>query len=37
VVCGFADVMATLRLSSALSRVDFPTFGLPLIETNPER
>ena len=33
VVCGLRETMATFSPSSALSRVDLPTFGLPIIDT----
>ena len=32
VVCGLRDTMATFSPSSALSNVDLPTFGLPMID-----
>src|SRR6516225_3690937 len=37
VVCGFRVTIATFSPTSALSRVDFPALGRPMIETNPER
>lgn len=35
VVCGFFEVIATFSPRSALSSVDFPTFGRPTIAMNP--
>ena len=37
VVCGLWVTMASFWPSSALSRVDLPAFGRPMMETNPER
>src|SRR5271166_778252 len=37
VVCGLRVTMASFSPTSALSNVDFPAFGRPMIETNPER
>jgi hypothetical protein len=37
VVWGFVDVIATFSPTSALVRVDFPEFGLPTKQTNPDR
>src|SRR5947209_221297 len=37
VICGFSETIASLPPTSALSRVDLPAFGRPIIETNPER
>jgi hypothetical protein len=36
VVCGLSDVMATFEPTSALTRVDLPTFGLPVTQTKPD-
>jgi hypothetical protein len=33
VVWGFGDTAATLAPTSAFSRVDFPTFGRPMMAT----
>jgi len=37
VVCGLAVTMLTFCATSALTRVDLPTFGRPAIATKPER
>jgi hypothetical protein len=37
VVWGFEVTMDTFWPSTALRKVDFPTLGLPIIETKPER
>src|SRR5450756_1362950 len=37
VVCGRPEVIATLLPTSALVRVDFPAFGRPMIDANPDR
>src|SRR5215468_10401931 len=37
VVCGLSATIATFCPTRALSRVDFPAFGRPRIETKPER
>src|SRR5271166_5545368 len=37
VVCGLRVTMASFSPTSALSRVDFPALGRPMMETNPER
>ena len=37
VVCGRSETIETLRPTSRFTSVDFPTFGRPTIETNPER
>src|ERR1043166_7849952 len=37
VVCGLSATMATFCPTSALSRVDLPALGRPMMETNPER
>ena len=36
VVCGFLDVIAIFCPIRWFIRVDFPTFGLPMIATNPD-
>jgi len=36
VVCGFGLTMASFCPTKALSNVDFPTFGRPRMQTNPE-
>src|SRR5881275_716177 len=35
VVCGLSETIATFRPTSALTRVDLPTFGRPATATNP--
>src|SRR6185437_6171228 len=35
VVCGLSETIATLPPQSALTSVDFPTFGRPATATNP--
>src|SRR5262245_18007850 len=35
VVCGLSETIATLPPASALTSVDFPTFGRPATATNP--
>ena len=37
VVCGLRVTIASFSPTSALSSVDFPAFGRPMMETNPER
>src|SRR5271169_1057128 len=37
VVCGLRVTIASFSPTRAFSRVDFPAFGRPIIETNPER
>src|SRR5271165_6326272 len=37
VVCGLSATMATFCPTRAFSRVDFPAFGRPTRDTNPER
>ena len=37
VVCGRLDVIATLLSRIWFSSVDFPTFGRPTMQTNPDR
>jgi hypothetical protein len=36
-VLGCGEVMAILRPTKALMRVDFPVFGRPTIATKPDR
>src|SRR5688572_3779797 len=36
VVCGLSATIATFCPTSAFSRVDFPAFGRPTMETNPD-
>jgi hypothetical protein len=36
VVCGFLEVMAIFCPIKWFINVDFPTFGLPIIATNPD-
>src|ERR1017187_8554874 len=37
VVCGLRVTMASFSPTSALSKVDFPALGRPMMETNPDR
>src|SRR3954470_22707257 len=37
VVCGRSETIETLRPTSRLTSVDFPTLGRPTTETKPER
>src|SRR6516225_5129960 len=37
VVCGLRVTIASFSPTSAFNSVDFPVFGLPMIETKPER
>src|ERR1700683_1460004 len=37
VVCTFGVTIETLLPTSALTRVDLPTFGAPITATNPQR
>ena len=37
VVCGRSETIDTLRPTSWFTSVDFPTFGRPTSETNPDR
>jgi hypothetical protein len=37
VVCGRSEMIETFFRKSWFIRVDFPTFGRPTSETNPER
>src|ERR1019366_6652057 len=36
VVCGLSATMATFWPTRALIKVDFPAFGRPMMETNPD-
>jgi hypothetical protein len=36
VVCGLSEMMAIFSPKSAFRSVDFPTFGLPMMEMKPD-